>query len=271
MNRGCGVVRLERVGSTALVTLDHPANGNALDEELLGQLHRVVVDVGADVRFRSFVLTGAGSTFCLGADLSELAATAGNEPESLGAWSHHLDLLAGTVQAIADLAIPAIAAVNGQAAGAGFALALSCDIRVVARTAAFNFAYGALGLSPDGGLVWFLTRAVGMSRARRLLLEQPILRPGRALEEGIADVLAPAEELREQAITIARAYGNAAAHATQAVKYLTRLSEQLPLNAYLAREREAFVQVLGTADARGGIQARLAGRMPVFEGERTPE
>ena len=105
-------------------------------------------------------------------------------------------------QAIVDfkrIPYPVVAAVNGPAAGAGFSLALMCDIRIASEDAFFACAYGRIGASPDGGMTYFLPRVIGPSKAAELLLNDPNLSAAQALEAGLVSTVVPADELLEAA------------------------------------------------------------------------
>jgi enterobactin synthetase component D / holo-[acyl-carrier protein] synthase len=170
-------------GGVGLLTLGRPAANNAMNFELLEDLAGAVRWCGAPGRMRALVITGAGRDFSVGGDLETLrrgvgdGAAAGRGPGRLAAE------LGKTIVAVQEMRCPVIAAINGRAGGGGFSLALACDVRVASERAVLDFAYHRIGATPDGGMTWFLPAVVGPSRARELLLEAPIIRAQRALEE----------------------------------------------------------------------------------------
>lgn len=171
-----------------LITLNRPDRLNAMNEELIDGLHAALDEVAADRDCRVVVLTGAGRGFCAGLDLFGYSEA---HPDR-NARSPQVRM--GTQQAIASLIPklrglkqPTIAAVNGPAAGGGFALALGCDLRVVARPAKFNVAFVRIGLSGcDIGVSWLLPRLVGASRAFELLLTGRFVDAEEAVRIGLA-------------------------------------------------------------------------------------
>lgn len=167
------LVLVDRPGEhVALLTLNRPDRLNALTHDLVAELHDRLRVVGADPAVRAIVLTGAGRGFCAGIDLGGPGAPAsaagwGGPGEGFAAQQHIAEL----VLALRRLRQPVISAVNGPAAGGGFALALASDVRVADRTARFNAAFVRIGLSGcDIGVSWLLPRLIGAGRAWELLL-----------------------------------------------------------------------------------------------------
>src|SRR5919107_5557003 len=149
------------------ITLDRADKLNAVNGALATALSSAVADAAAEDAVRVLVITGSGRAFCAGLDLSEpptLPSSTRAERLDPYAW-------VGTwVQRIVACEKPVIAAVNGAAAGAGFGLALACDVRIVAASAKLTAGYVRRGLSPDAGVSWLLPRHVGLARASDILL-----------------------------------------------------------------------------------------------------
>ncbi|WP_410586738.1 enoyl-CoA hydratase/isomerase family protein [Amycolatopsis sp. lyj-23] len=247
-------VRCEELGDVTLVTLDRPDDGNALGADMVTELSRTTAALRATGRARAVVLTGAGRTFCTGADLAELAAL--GRRRATGELIELTDALASVVRDLRALACPVIAAVNGVAAGAGFSLALACDLRLASDRSAFHFAYGALGSSTDGGMSWFLPRIVGTARALTLLLEQPVLRAPAARELELVSEVVPAADLLDVALRRGRALAQQATHTVRAAKSLLDLSACLSLESHLRAEHDEVVKGLMGADVRRELEAR---------------
>src|SRR6476469_3282630 len=149
------------------LTLDRPEKLNAVNDALSSSLSSAVADAAAEDAVRVVVITGAGRAFCAGLDLSEPPTLPSStrverlDPYAwVGTWVHR----------VVSCEKPVIAAVNGPAAGAGFGLALACDVRFVAASARMTAGYVRRGLSPDAGVSWFLPRHVGLARASEILL-----------------------------------------------------------------------------------------------------
>ena len=263
-------VRVDVSDGVAVLSLDRPRTGNALTLEVLRDLGTAVTGLRDDAAVRVVVLTGAGRDFCRGGSLDELAGLAGDlrarDDRSAEEVPAPVRALAEVVLGLAALECPVIAAVNGQAAGAGFSLALACDLRIASARSAFNFAYGALGCSTDGAMSWFLPRVVGLSQALPLLLEQPVLRAAAALRIGLVSAVVPADDLMSVALHRARALARAAPHSVRTAKSLAHQALSLPLAEHLRREHEDFVRGLGTRDVQRGLNARESGNWPEFHG-----
>ncbi len=159
-----------------------------------------------------------------------------------------------------------IAAVNGPAAGAGFSLALMCDIRIASDAAFFACAYGRIGASPDGGMTYFLPRVIGPAAAAELMLEDPNLTAADALERGLVSEVVGADEL----LARRRREGGGAGREVTALPadgQAARLGEprqlaRRPPPARAPRDRRA----MGTEDLRNGVRDFFAGEQPAFQG-----
>lgn len=171
----------------ALITLNRPDRLNAMTSELVQSLHDTLDVVAQDAGSRVVVLTGAGRGFCAGLDLGGYGASPG--VEGLGriqagmATQRHI---ASLIPHLRSLPQPVISAVNGPAAGGGFALVLGSDIRIAARSAKFNAAFVRIGLSAcDIGTSWLLPRLIGAARAQDLMLTGRIFTAEEALQFGL--------------------------------------------------------------------------------------
>lgn len=172
-------------GGVAVVTLNKADRRNVLDEEMVSGLHAAFERLEADASVRVVVLTGAGTAFCAGAHLDTLLGAAqGGFDRVKGVYDGFLRVLHSP--------LPTIAAVNGPAVGAGFNLALACDVRLASQTAVFASRFLELRLHPGGGHSWLLERAVGRQRAMAMTLFGQSLDAQQAYATGLVlDVLAP--------------------------------------------------------------------------------
>ena len=159
-----------------------------------------------------------------------------------------------------------IGAVNGVAAGAGFSLALMCDVRIASTNAAFVCAYGRIGASPDGGMTYFLPRVVGPDRALQLLLNDPLLSADDALEMGIVSKVVGPDELLPEAHAKAQKLAAKAPHYVRMAKLLIGQSPDNSLTEHLQVERHGIADSMGTEDLREGVTAFFEGREARFEG-----
>ena len=188
-----------------VLTLNRPEQLNAMTAELCGALHEALRAVAADRSCRAVVLTGAGRGFCAGLDLRGYGSAPSNEGSDearnrLGNQQHMSTLVLG----LRDLPQPVIAAVNGPAAGLGFALTLGCDIRFAAREAVFRAAFINIGVSNcDMGTSWLLPRLIGASRSHELMLTGRRVDAGEALRIGLVSDVVDAGALLERSLEAA--------------------------------------------------------------------
>jgi enoyl-CoA hydratase/carnithine racemase len=162
---------------------------------------------------------------------------------------------------------PVIGAVNGAAAGAGFSLALMCDLRLASETAFFVVAYGRIGASPDGGMTYFLPRVVGPAKALELALDDPVIDAGSALDMGLVSQVVPPGELMGAADAKARELAAKAPHYVRMAKRLINESIEHSLTDHLQLERHGIADSMGTEDLRRGVTAFKAGETAEFKGD----
>jgi len=259
-------VSFSMIGKVASIRLNRPDQGNTLTLDLLECLSTHLLTVSSDPDIRALVLSGEGPDFSLGGDFNDFAdALSQDERHCRMHCKIRTGALARVIAGLQDLQMPTIAAVNGQAAGAGFSLALACDMRLIDPRTRFNFAYGALGASPDGGMTWLLPRIVGRGQALRWLLDQPILRAKVAVEAGLAHEIVPAAELLDHAISLASLFAADAAHPHAAVKCLLRGAEARDLREHMEFEHAFFAEGLMSDDMKAALDARTRGDVPVFK------
>ena len=163
----------DRVG---LVTVNDPDHRNAVTSQISAELRAAVERLEADSGVHAIVVTGAGTAFCAGADLSALGAAAEDS----------LHRLYDGFLAVADSVLPTIAAVNGPAVGAGLNLALACDVRIAGPRALFEPRFQRLGIHPGGGMTWMLQRIAGPEVARAALLFGMRFDANAAVRHGLA-------------------------------------------------------------------------------------
>ena len=161
----------------ALITVNDPDRRNIMTAETSAGMRAAVTRAEADTNVHAVVVTGAGSAFCAGADLSDLGST----PAADGLHQIYDGFLA-----VADCILPTVAAVNGPAVGAGLNLALACDVRIAGPRALFDPRFQKLGLHPGGGATWMLQRAAGPEVARAALLFGMRFDADAAVRHGIA-------------------------------------------------------------------------------------
>ncbi|AHI01637.1 enoyl-CoA hydratase [Kutzneria viridogrisea] len=195
-----GEILLERRDRVAVITVHDPDRRNALTLPLAEQLAEAVAACEADEQVGALVVTGTPPAFCAGADLSQLG-----EAREQGLRRIYAGFLA-----VAECALPTVAAVNGAAVGAGLNLALACDVRLAGERARFDARFLQLGIHPGGGMTWMLQRLVGPQTAKAMTLFSAVLdaaeakRTGLVLDVTTGDVVAEAVRLAAGAASAPR-------------------------------------------------------------------
>lgn len=257
-------------GAVATVTLNRAAAMNSLDVPAKDALLAAVRRVAADPGIRAVVLTGTGRAFCVGQDLREF--TAQRAPHSAGTptagqvFATVVEHYAPVSEALATMPKPVVAAVNGAAAGAGFSLALAADFRIAAEKASFTPAFGAIGLSPDTGMSWYLPRIVGAAKAAEILMLGATIPAAEALALGLVSSVVPAEDLAAAAAELAGRLADGPTVAYGHVKRLLAYSATHSLPDTLRLEHELIVAAGATADHADSVEAFLDKRKPEFRG-----
>jgi len=266
MARGLeGLVDLQLASpGVALVTLNLPELRNAMTAELTSSWTVVMEKIAGDRSLRAAVVTGTGSAFCSGADLSWLdqGKLSDNTPDRLRdkmlpfyrAWL-----------APQQLQVPVVAAVNGPAVGAGLCLALACDLRCAAPSATFSAPFTQLGTHGGMAVSWLLPEAVGMARAREMLYTGRVLTAAEAVTWGLVSDIA--DDVVGLALDVAETVARAAPIATRLTK--AGLAQGSQGRFELALQWEAMAQpvTLATNDIHEGVQARREHRPPAFNGD----
>ena len=258
-------VRYESENAVAVITFDRPDVLNSFDEELGNQALAAVRRAAADPDVRCIVLTGEGRAFSAGEDLGALAQTyeAGEAPD-LGKTL--IDRYNPLIRSIRSAPKPVIAAVNGVAAGAGASLVLASDFKIASEKAKLSLAFIKVGLVPDSGALWFLTKAVGGARAWELAATGDPISAAQALDWGLLTRVVPPEEFDQEWRSFAAELAAGPTQAFALTKQLVNLASERGLDEQLEAEVGAQTQAGKTADHMEGVRAFLSKRSPNFEG-----
>jgi len=260
-------MRIEIDGRIGTLTLDRPDAFNAMSPEMIGELQTIFAWLADQAKLRALIVTGAGKAFCSGGDVNWFKTGAESEGIDLPAQVRRgAEALHVAIVDLRRIPCPVICAVNGPAAGAGFSLALACDIRIASESAFLACAYGRIGASPDGGMTYFLPRVVGPSRALEILLNDPNMTAQDALAEGLVSAVVAPEELMDRARAKAEKLAAKAPHYVRMAKLLTGQSIENSLTEHLQLERHGIADSMATEDLRNGVAAFFGGETPVFEG-----
>ena len=249
-------------GRTMVLTISNPEHRNALGPEMYaaGVEALNIAETNPDVR--CVVLTGEGETFCAGGNLQRLQANRQKPPE---VQAQSIENLHSWIEAIRTFPKPVIAAVEGPAAGAGFSLALACDLIVAARNAVFVMAYSSVALSPDGGGSWSLAHALPRQLVNELLMGGERMGAQRLHELGVVGRLCDAGQALGSALDWAGQLGARAPNVMASIKELVGEADRNDLSSHLALERDHFVRNLHHPNAGIGIAAFLAKQTPRYE------
>jgi 2-(1,2-epoxy-1,2-dihydrophenyl)acetyl-CoA isomerase len=250
----------------AVVTIEVGAPGElvALDPPLLEDLFGLIADAEADERLDVLVLRSAGAAFCVGASLDAIAsAPDGGHDAMVGRAGRQANAI---VRGLAESRLLTVAEVHGAAVGGGLALMLACDVAVAAQDTLFSVGYAAIGGTPDMGLSYTLTRAVGYRRALELYVTSERFDAARARELGLVTRVVPAERLREETAGVARALADGPSAALAQGKRLFRWGAEASLAQQLDHEIRSVADCAIGPEFQEGVRAFLEKRRPDFGG-----
>jgi enoyl-CoA hydratase/carnithine racemase len=254
-------VLVEVAGRVATVTLNRPEALNAISTELAVALAEAVEPLATDPGVRAVVLTGAGErAFCVGADLKQRAGLDDH------GWFVQREAFRRGFAAVRRCPLPTVAAVSGFALGGGTELAISCDLVVAADDATFGLPEVRLGLVPAGGGTQLLVRRAGRSAARDLVLTGRRVGAEEARELGLADRVVPKGEVLAAATALATELAGNAPTAVRMAKWALEVGGDLPLEAAMEVEDQAWRRAVLSDDRREGIAAWVGKREPDWPG-----
>lgn len=247
----------------ARVTLNRPEVGNAIDLPLARMLVDISIRCQTDAAIRCVVLTGAGRLFCAGGDVGAFRSAA-DDIDAL------LSELAGTlhiaVARFARMEKPLLTLVNGPAAGAGLSLAIAGDVVLSARSAHYTATYGAIGLTPDGGMSWLLPRLVGLRKAQEIILTNRRIKADEAEAIGLVTRTVDDDALTAEGEAMASQLSAAAIGAIGAARGLLRQGFETSLETQMEREAESIARAGVRPEGREGLAAYFAKRPADFKG-----
>jgi enoyl-CoA hydratase/carnithine racemase len=254
----------------AVVTLNRPEVRNALGDTISPALRRTIAKLDGEPDARCVVITGAGNAFCAGGDVKGMAGRSEPRPDApktvegvIADQAERQRTLTGALYALPQ---PTIAALPGPAAGAGFAIALACDIRIAADTAFVTTGFANVGLPGDYGATFFLTHLVGTSKARELFYTAERIDAARCEKLGIVNRVVPADELMDATMALARQLASGPPIAYRLMKRNLDHALREDLDTCLGHEAEATVTAARSEDHREAVRAFVEKRKPRFSG-----
>ena len=255
-------------GGIATLTMNRPEARNALTREMMLALSEALPRLANDAAVRLVVLTGSGAAFCSGGDVKGFAKNAAAAAVTQS-FDHKVTDLRARMEVsrwLHEMPKPTLAVIPGPAAGAGFSLALACDLRIAADNAKFTTAFSKIGLSGDFGGSYFLNDLVGAAKAREMYFTGQVLLGDEAQRIGLVNRVVPAVQLADAA----RAWATElAALPTVAIGYMKRnLNAGLrgSLSDVLDAEAIHMIRTFETSDHKGAAAAFVEKRAPSFEG-----
>jgi enoyl-CoA hydratase/carnithine racemase len=260
-------IQYHKKGHVAYITLNRPVADNAIDMDMMAALQQACLDVNQDPEVRVVVITGAGETaFCSGEDpalLSKNVSIQIPSPDLLADFA----LRRNVAEVISRIECPVIAAVNGDARGAGLALALACDLRIASAQASFSAGDFANACFLANGLTQLLPRVVGRGKAMELLLTGELIPASEALAIGLVHRVVPSQDVASEAIKMAEDMASKAPIALRYAKEAVNKGMDLTLEQALRLECDLYMVLHTTHDRTEGIKAFREKRKPFFKGE----
>jgi enoyl-CoA hydratase/carnithine racemase/acyl dehydratase len=256
-------VLLEKQGNIAVVTLNRPERYNAVTDELVKRLNTIIREIRNDNQIRAVVITGAGKGFSAGADMDTIGVVLSPEDSREYITSVYQTLLNN----FQTLKKPIIGAINGTAAGVGASIALACDLRVMTPSSGILYAFVNIGLGPDGGASWLLTRQVGYSKAFEIAAEGKKVKAEECLSLGLTNKIVAEDQLLESAIEWAKALAAKAPIAVGITKEDLVHAMDNNLSESIAYEAEKQIAAFESYDLVEGVAAFVEKRKANFIGQ----
>ena len=247
-----------------LATINRPEVMNALSAEMIELLIEAVGEASARDDVHALVLTGKGRGFCAGAEIGGAAGDGGEPPRH-----QRFDRRGGSTRlalAFSESDVPIIGAINGPAVGAGFGVALCCDVRFMADTARMGSIFIKRGLAADYGAAYWLPRLVGIAKAHELFYSGDLLSAEQCVEWGIANRVVPADSLVDEALAYGRMIADGPPLGYTGVRRMLQRSTDMSMTHFLEYEWTTQLTLLASEDGREGFRAFAERRAPRFEG-----
>lgn len=249
-------VLLDRHGDVAVITLNRPDHGNAINAALARSLLETVLECAADANVRCVLLTGSGRMFCVGGDVKAFAAAGGGTPALV---TELTTFLHAAIVGLLRMDKPLVTAINGAAAGAGFGLAIMGDVALASSASSFSTAYGLIGLTPDAGTSWLLPRLVGLRQAQEIALANRRLDATEAVSIGLVTRAVDAAALFDAAMAVAAGLAASSVTALASTRELLFSSYGATLEEQLGAEARMIARSAGSEEAQALIQ-KFAGQ-----------
>ena len=256
---------IKRENDILEIMFNRPESRNAITRDMFEQMLTTLEKCKEDNELRAIFLSGKGEAFSAGGDVKDMATREDNS--SLQEKTNSLRRIMGVSELLYSLPIPTISIINGPAAGAGFAIALACDMRVATENAKFVTAFSKIAFSGDFGGSYFLTKIIGTAKARELFYLSDTIEAKKAHELGIINNLIDANEINEYAINLKNKFRNLAPIAIKYMKKNLNIAETGDLNLSLNQEALHMMICSETEDHKNAAKAFVNKEKVVFKGK----
>ena len=250
------------------ITINRPEKRNAMTRGMWLKLVDLFHDVQNDNETGCLVLTGADPAFCAGGDVKGMVdRLQGGARDSIEVETAFVRRIMEASRLLHEMQKPTLAVINGACAGAGFSLAMACDMRIASAEAKFTTAFAGIGGSGDFGGSWFLSNIIGTAKARELYYLRPVFSGAKAEAMGVVNRAVDADDLHDAADDWARKLANGPSVALGYMKKNMNLAEHGTLSAALDQEALHMMLSFRTEDHREAAMAFIEKRQPVFKGK----
>lgn len=244
----------------ATVTLNRPEKKNAMLIGMRDRIAEISQEINDDDEIRVVILTGAGTDFCAGADVSEMAK--GGINGSLFKARHMNKAITG----LGNIRKPVIGAIRGVAVGMGLSMALVCDYVLASETLKMGAVQRKIGLCPDAGNVWFLARYLGVVRAKELVFSARMVRAEEAAQIGLVSRVVADDKLMDEALELARSFADAPTLALGMAKRMFDVASTMTLDQFMDFEGSTVPLIAQTEDFKEGTRSFIEKRPARFTG-----
>ncbi len=256
------LVATRRDNAVQVIRLARPGARNALNAQMLDELHEALQAAASDPAVRSVLLEAEGPVFCAGGDLKEIFA----DPTPDGIKHFLDDRIRPVLRSMVMMRKPIVAALNGPVAGAGIGVALAADVLLAAESASFVPAFGKVGAMPDSAVLYLMVQNIGLLRAKDIVFNNRSLTANEAAAAGLYTRVVSDADLAAEAAREAAALADGPTVALGLAKQALREASRSSFDGYLDLESLSMALINTSADQREGIRAFMDRRPPVFSG-----